>query len=296
VLLSKTVKVFPNYFDFLDGDIYFRKHNGPVDIFVDKKRDLTPLTVKPVPDSRRNLGDMEWESQGKVVIPGPYDFASVHRAPVVKLGYFAFSQDGGSLLFEGPRVGEAPLGLSEFLAMWKKVKNDIKTPFIALHSANENWGLLSTYYPNRTVDWGICCGGDTKDLMEFLDHPMTLMLAVGQHSNITHPKIVTLPRGMPIWKDFSKRLIWDTMREVLRLKPKNQLVFTAASSWGPRPQILACVAKKFSVADFKGVAYHDSRGSSRLGPGDYLQKLGRARMGLALSGLGTDTFRWQYYV
>eukprot|EP01034_Spumella_vulgaris_P022823 gene22823-28996_t len=154
----------------------------------------------------------------------------------------------------------------------------------------------SQFFEGPRVGVVKCCEDETmrSDLMEFLNHNMTLMLVTGQHSNFTHPKIVTLPRGMPIWKDHSKRLIWDSMREVLRTKRKNQLVFTAASTWGPRPRILACVAKKFTEKDFKGVTYRDSGGSSRMGPGDYYRKLGTSRLGLALSGLGTDTFRlWE---
>jgi hypothetical protein len=291
VLLKRSAAVFPNYLDFLDGDSSFRKYNTPIDIFIDDKRDLSPLKNK-LQSKRiiRRLTDFKWELEGKQVIPPAYDFSSVRRAPVVKLGYFAFSRDGGSLPFEGPQVGEAPMGLRTFLNQWKAVKNDIQTPFIALHSANENWGILSTYFPNRTIDWGTCCGDETKDLMDFLNHPMTLMFMVGQHSNITHPKLITLPRGLPLPIQNVNRIVWDTMRILLEEQPKSQLVFTASSKWGPRPQIIDCVSKKFSKEDFTGNTHGDNQ-KGRMDQGEYYRRLGTSRLGLALSGMGTDTFR-----
>jgi hypothetical protein len=81
------------------------------------------------------------------------------------------------------------------------------------------------------------------------------------------------------------------MREMLRTKRKNQMVFTASSSWGPRPRILSCVAGKFNESDFTGL---NSGSSSRMTQSEYYHKLGTSRLGLALSGLGSDTFRlWE---
>ncbi len=296
VLLKHTIRTFPNYLDFLDGDILFRQYHQPIDIFVDKKRDLSPLklALNKAPPGGRRLADFDWEAKGHHVIPGNYDFVKAGRAPVVKIGYFAFSQEGKSQWHQGPHIGEAALDLKGFLKQWSDVKNEIQTPFIALHSSNENWGLLSTFFPNRSENWGSCCEPDvTKTLLEFLNHDKTLMLMIGQHSNITHPKIVTIPRGLPTFNTHAKRIVWDMMQQLLKHTPKSKLVFTASSSWGPRPQILQCVGKKFPAAEFDGRNF-GGQNKGRIDQYEYYRRLGSSRMGLALGGLGTDTFRlWE---
>ena len=100
---------------------------------------------------------------------------------------------------------------------------------------NENWGWLSTMMPNRTAAWGKCCDRKTdKLLFKFLDHPKTLMLIIGQHSNISHPKILTLPRGLPLTWIHTDRMMWDAMVDVMQNVKKNKLLFASASSWGKR--------------------------------------------------------------
>lgn len=74
----------------------------------------------------------------------------------------------------------------------------IEAPFIFVHANNENWGMFSTYLPNRTADWGSCCSEkDYGILKKMLDHHKLLMFVVTQHANYSHPKILTLPRGVP---------------------------------------------------------------------------------------------------
>jgi hypothetical protein len=182
----------------------------------------------------------------------------------------------------------------QFFEQWRRAKDDIKTPFVALHSFNENWGLLSTFFPNRTVNWGsqqFAPGSKERDqLTEFLDHNKTLLLMVGQHSNFTHHKLVTLPRGLPIHHTHLARTLWDAMH-ILSKSNKTALVFTASSNWGHRPLIVACVARKFTLSDgFQRLAYRDDL-QGRVEEGEYYQRLGAARTGLALPGLGADTFR-----
>ena len=84
-------------------------------------------------------------------------------------------------------------------------------------------------------------------------------------------------------------LLWDAMRLTLPL-PKNKLLFAAASSWGPRPQILRCISAKMEVRDFDGHA-DNKVVSNRLGRSDYYKKLGTSMFGLGLPGLGYDCFR-----
>lgn len=83
------------------------------------------------------------------------------------------------------------------LTHWKNINSaEIDTPFILVHSHNENYGLLSTLLPNRTANWGICCSQEEyATLMDILNHNKTLLFLTNQHNNITHPKLLTMPRG-----------------------------------------------------------------------------------------------------
>jgi hypothetical protein len=168
---------------------------------------------------------------------------------------------------------------------------------------NENWGWLSSYYPNRTKDWGSCCSKDIdKILWEFLEDDRTLALIVNQHTNLSHPKVITFPRGLPIAWEHTPRLIWDAQRISFKIVKKEKLLMAASSTWGPRPQILQCVSNKFNPDDFEG--HQDSIGTKdavlkkdmlrddrRL----YYERLSAGRFGLCLPGLGYDTFRiWEF--
>ena len=108
-------------------------------------------------------------------------------------------------------------------------------------------------YPNRTAKWGRCCDQPKHKLLhEFLDHPKTLMVVIGQHSNISHPKVLTIPRGLPLNWRHTEQMVWDSLRTVQHTVKKTKLLFASASSWGPRPQILRCVSAKMSPNDFEG--------------------------------------------
>jgi hypothetical protein len=106
VLLSRISKVFPQPFDFLDGDRSFRRLHYMIDVFVDSKHGLQPLKKKVVEEEedrrvrllhqrRRLQGDsgggegdipvdapptigedgveiFAWEKAGKKVVPEPY--------------------------------------------------------------------------------------------------------------------------------------------------------------------------------------------------------------------------------
>lgn len=328
VLLQKVHSFFPNYMDFINGDIRFREFHTVVDLFVDEIRDLTPLVKRKRNYKKSNHYLWEKDISLKPVLPTLYDFRQYQRAPVVKIGYFAFKRKK-SAEFGGIEVGKALVSLSTFLKHWIAVKDTIDVPFITLDVHDENWGLLSTYLPNRTADWGRAFSGDQQVelglLMEFLNHPMTLMLVVNQHCNVSHPKIVVTPRGLPLFKQHARRTTWDVMRHLLGLtrsndpRPsgslrsdkesdaspgsnrdilrKNQLVYTSSSSYGHRPAILSCVRDKFVAAGqaayFEGSTYADGVNvSGRVNDlWSYYERLGRARVSIALPGIGYDTFR-----
>eukprot|EP01031_Cornospumella_fuschlensis_P034902 gene34902-42268_t len=270
VLLKDAIKAFPNHMDFLDGDISFRKMHYAMDIFLDEKRDLSPLlpvmagsrVSKMTDDRTRRLAaasSYPWEAEGKRVIPDTYDFRLADRAPVISVGYTAYQRDSQTY-FSGNRLGGAFLDRNRFFGYWRKVKNRIDFPFISVCTLNENWGFLSTYFPNRTAAWGKCCDNPRDAIVyEFLNHEKTLLLVTNQHVNISHPKLLIWPRGIPITWGTTSKLVWDTMRNVYQASladpakhNKNLLLLAASSSWGPRPQILQCVSNHFSVDQFDG--------------------------------------------
>jgi hypothetical protein len=308
VLLKRVVKEFPGHSDFLDGDITFRKLHSVFDFFVDEARDLSPLVPSgtvfssTVGDHRKLAGPVitspkmvngkmkyPWELEGKHVIPEPYDFRTANRSAVVSIGYTAYTRDQQTY-FSGNRVGGAFIDRNLFFKYWRAVKDKIDLPFISICTLNENWGMLSTMFPNRTAGWGRCCDQPKNRIVfEFLDHPKTLMLVTNQHVNISHPKLLIMPRGIPLTWGYTRMIIWDAMRNTLRHTRKKSLLFAAASGWGPRPQILQCVSDKLSPEVFDGHVKNTK--GNRLSREQYYDKLGSAMFGLGLPGLGYDCFR-----
>jgi len=72
-------------------------------------------------------------------------------------------------------------------------------------------------------------------------------------------------------------------------------VFTSGSSWRHRPFITECISKKFKSEDLQINMVADLRSKAFIKGNDYYLKLVKARTGIALSGLGYDTFRlWEY--
>lgn len=330
VLLRESIKAFPTHLDFLDGDISFRKMHLAMDFFVDERRDLSPLLPgksspvetddhsTPSVPKRKKSRRLEakdskypaitspkkmngkllypWEIDGKRAVPDPYDFRRAERAPVVSIGYTAFTRDSQTY-FSGNRMGGAFIDRNTFFRHWRKVMHRIDTPFIAVCALNENWGFISTKFPNRTAGWGRCCDTPRDRIVyDFLNHDKTLLLVTNQHANVSHPKLMIWPRGIPVTWGMTRMMIWDTMHKVLKhnsLNPnenkKEVLLFAASSKWGPRPQILRCVSDKFDPKEFDG--HSNNPPGPRLDRNAYYEKMTTAMFGLGLPGLGYDCFR-----
>ena len=297
VLLPQILKHFPNYLDFLDGDVKFRKYHYMADIFMDKNRDLSPLTRDHLIESEPIINEKYKWGRAKV-LPKGHDFYPSNRAAIVKLGYFAFSTKHNALFFGGPELGKAMVSRKMFLDQWYNMKESIKTHFIAMDVHDENWGFLSTYFPNRTGNWELCCTNEENQrLLEFLNHNMTTALIINQHHNYTHPKLITLPRGLPLHIEHNNKLIWDTMHTILNHNMiKKRLIFTAATNSVHRPRIINCIRKNFQDTEFtyqipikrKYIMNITEELSLRR---QYYMDLATTRVGLALPGIGYDTYR-----
>ena len=295
VFLKKLSKVFTHPFDFLDGDRSFRKLHYGVDVFTDERIWLSSLSksgkMKAKPSSELHA----WENTKEEVIPKPYDWERTKRAPIVQVGYIAFKKDRNQF-FSGNFKAGAFTSREKFINEWNGVKNEVETPIIVECALNENWGWISTAYPNRTAAWGQCCmRPQEKYVMDFLEDPKILAVITGQHHNVSHPKVLTIPRGLPIQWQHTEKLIFDSIHMNQELK-KDRLLFASSSSWGPRPQILKCVSSKFTVEDFEGHVdtQKDTMAQTKTDRSRYYKKLASAKFGLSLPGLGYDCFRtWE---
>jgi hypothetical protein len=145
---------------------------------------------------------------------------------------------------------------------------------------------------NRTASWGFSFSLDsspfeakqTEELLPFLDNPNLIMLVVNQHHNITHPKVLTLPRGiLPV----NAKIIFDTSLKVLNTHiKKERLVTNGGSQWGSRTDILNCVKQRLGKQLMIS--------TSRLKVSEFMELIAGSFATLALPGLGYDTFRlWE---
>jgi hypothetical protein len=74
---------------------------------------------------------------------------------------------------------------------------------------------------------------------------------------------------------------------------KSQFVFLVSSKWGYRPKLLSCLSAKFSPSDFVSASYSEDL-QGRMTQQRYYQRMGTSLFGIALPGLGYDTFRlWE---
>lgn len=299
ILLQRILKLFPSHLNFLDGDTLFRRYHDIADIFIDRYRDFQPLTNNQNNINNRKKKLYPWEIKGYEVLPKDHPMLfKTKRAAIVKIGYFAFKKAENSL-FGGGTLGKALLHRDGLLVHWNKSKHYIVKPFIALDTHDENWGLFSTHFPNRTAKWGHCCINEKADylLPEFLNHNKTIMVLINQHSNITHPKIITTPRGLP-QNTHRNRIIWDTMRTMISNNIlKDKLLYTSITNSVNRPQIATCIEKKFIHLNKNEVVFnkienqnikYETEKREKIGDiayrREYYHNLATTRIGLALPG------------
>lgn len=288
ILLERILRVFPQPFDFLDGDVNFRNMHQKMDLFIDAKNWFQPL-LPPKQQTAVTPVDS---------LPPPYDYRAAKRSPLVSVGFTAFEKINAAPFFEGP-INEKKsqyLPMKGFVKEFQAVKDKLDVPAVYFLMQNENWGWLSSHFPNRTGGWGRCCEKpEQKKFISFINHPSTLAVAVNQHSNLSHPKVIVLPRGLPVAGQHEERVLWDSMRAAFKSAPKSKLLVSIASNWGPRPQIIKCISKSVSADLFDGHASQKKDKSLRKDKMAYYNRLAGARTGVCLPGIGYDTFRaWEY--
>ena len=265
VLAEKMLKDIKAPTEFLSGDVNFKPLHKLVDLFIDKH--------KGVDEVNNYIGA---------------------RSPITLIGYQTFEHE----YHDGARKESFSFPAHELSQQLSENKVKFTRKFVGVGNMDENWGYLSTHILNRTASWGFTlspCGcplesrSSLEEIKTFLDDPFLIMLLVNQHHNVTHPKVVSLPRG--IETDVA-RVIWDAAKNSVSTSSsagaddktsKDTLLFASSTTWGPRPQILEC------VTDNMGQNIKISTG--RMKEHVYAQHLSSSMATLCLPGLGYDTFR-----
>ena len=92
------------------------------------------------------------------------------------------------------------LKIEKLVAGYPASMAKVKTHFKLLNFQGDNWGWLSTYFPNRTENWGYQKYlHDEKfrvRMMAFLNDPRLEFIVTQQHFNLTHPKLISKPLGI----------------------------------------------------------------------------------------------------
>lgn len=172
-------------------------------------------------------------------VPCNTSYTQQNRAPIVGIGYFIFNRtlvpiSSQSEYFTGKVLGHADMMRRLFLWKWLEINDEIATPYIISYINDENAGPFSTVFPNRTVSSTYCCDTfewDLSILPKLLEDKRLLMLLSHQSANFSHPKLLTLPRGLPVTSDGTERVLWDAMHAAAKTIKKHTLLYSASSNW-----------------------------------------------------------------
>jgi len=260
VLLSRLLRTIHSPGDLLSGDKKFKWVQRLTDVFVSRETGFeTPL--------RNYTG---------------------YRAPIVMIGYKLFDRKH----HEGNEIKTMSYHPRHLLSALRKGQERFPRKFVAIGNMDENWSWCGTAITNRTASWsftfsrklGPFRADQLKEIRPFLDNPNVIMLVVNQHHNISHPKVISIPRG--VLPDVAK-VIWDEAQRALRLDTKKKiLAYVASSSWGTRPEIIACVNRNMQG--------HLLAERKKIGLRRFMNRLSTSYAVLAVPGLGYDTFRlWE---
>lgn len=252
--------------DIILGDIHFRWLHAQADVY------MSHTDLKAA--HSRDFKSLQTEYFGE-------------RTPIAMLGYYEFDRP------KDKGYGEATRHMDfgpEWLASIRNFSHPerlISRPFVGIGCPNENWGWLSTYFLNRTINWKHSFSGkdilkaqasQTLELQAFLDDPNLLMLMVNQHHNISHPKIISVPIGVT-----DARGTWWAINNVLKQqRPKSELLNSITSNWAARPFIKQCVFKALGIEEKK---------SRHIPKDQFYEELAASMAVLCLPGLGYDSYR-----
>lgn len=267
LLLKRVREKINGPFDLINGDIHFRWLHEQADVY------LSHTELKPA--HSRDFKALQTEYFGE-------------RVPIAMLGYYEFASSKDKGLGEAVKhLDFGPEWLAS-IANFSHPQRITSRPYVGIGCPNENWGWLSTYFLNRTINWKHTFknGKDihkgqadqTGELRAFLDDPNLIMLVVNQHHNISHPKIISVPIGVT-----STIGTWWAINKVLTSgRPKNDLLNSITSAWGARPAIKQCV--------FKALGIEEKR-FRHIPKDQFYEEMTASMAVLCLPGLGYDSYR-----
>ncbi|KAL3932077.1 MAG: hypothetical protein SGARI_004056 [Bacillariaceae sp.] len=149
--------------------------------------------------------------------------------------------------------------------------------FVKLH---ENWGALSEYVPNRTVDYGnvsktIGNGCTLQQVMDYLDHDNTLAVFTSQFQAIDHWKVHSIPLGLMNAKHIPRTVVPKTQLAMLNAKPRDE-----------RMEQIRTIER-----NFRGTLHNTYNRSAF---SNYWQELSQSKFVFSPSGFGWDCYRhWE---
>jgi hypothetical protein len=237
VLAKHIQEVFNHPNDFIDGDKSFKNIENLVDYFLDPNKMFSPIAKGFISTryQRKRAQSLKRNKRGEVPVldlvhdptTDPSHQLNLNystRAPIIHIGYFITTSTGRRVV---------SVSREDFLEEFLMAERKITTPCVFIFAMNENWGWLSTTFPNRTQQWGRYPNTPLEKslISKLLDSDKVVMLVVNQHLNISHPKILVLPRGIP---PGTNSILWDALRHLTKKETKSTLLVSYASNWGPR--------------------------------------------------------------
>ncbi len=162
---------------------------------------------------------------------------------------------------------------------------------------DSNWGLLSTNFPNRTIQWGslaatvraqTCRGANATvtrpcvvgDILAFLSDPRIIAMFATLHTNLTHPKLYNYPLSTGYEAVALTAPLEATLPDALvRREPRTEFLTNGNSGWDWRTRLNAHLAERFNITN------------ARLRMDEYVPRLLRTKMYISPTGLGADCYR-----
>ena len=223
-----------------------------------------------------------WETRGNFAYKAFYDalgyvyFAKRVKEPDLKASKYIFF----------PNICKAALAFTEH----RNTEGAEPLPHVLIFRMNENWGGLSETIPGKTTNWVDNLERDWKNvgctkefIIEYLDHPDTLLAITTQFQKFYHPKVWSLPLGIRT-EGQGKRWL-----EIIREPPveRTQLLMINSKSRRMRDH-----AVNKTIENFNGTVRntYNIYGRARSFKEHQLE-MKRSKFILSPGGLGLDCYR-----
>jgi hypothetical protein len=240
IIAEQVRHIFPHPFDFLDGDKAFHNIEALVDYFIDPKTMFGPIANGAISSNARKryaASLLKYGKEDEVYIRRGYENIpyTADRSPIVQIGSFRYNPSTGKIITIGITSIRGP-NRQEFFDEFFTIEQEIVSPTIFICALNENWGWISTTFPNRTRGWGRYPKTQNQkfQILNFLNSEKVAMLVVNQQINVSHPKLLVLPRGIPLQWANTPQIVWDALNYLVKREKKTNLLVSLSSNWGPR--------------------------------------------------------------